>query len=96
MTKKSKKSSAPKLFPDDLIDQLLAQVQNKVPSRFSVNQAWPACSRSSWPSVCAGCLCRQRLGPQIPDGGRHVAAAMGAGHPVLRLSAGSAQNHLHH
>ncbi|AEI81727.1 transposase mutator type (plasmid) [Cupriavidus necator N-1] len=29
MTKKSKKSSAPKLFPDELIDQLLAQVQNK-------------------------------------------------------------------
>jgi putative transposase len=29
MTKKSKKPSAPKLFPDELIDQLLAQVQNK-------------------------------------------------------------------
>ena len=29
MTKKSKKPSAPKLFPDELIDQLLAQVQSK-------------------------------------------------------------------
>jgi transposase-like protein len=29
MTKKSKKPSPPKLFPDELIDQLLAQVQNK-------------------------------------------------------------------
>jgi transposase-like protein len=29
MTKKSKKPSTPKLFPDELIDQLLAQVQNK-------------------------------------------------------------------
>lgn len=28
-TKKSKKPKAPKLFPDELIDQLLAQVQNK-------------------------------------------------------------------
>jgi transposase-like protein len=29
MTKKNKKQNAPKLFPDELIDQLLAQVQNK-------------------------------------------------------------------
>ncbi|WP_287274971.1 IS256 family transposase, partial [Ralstonia sp.] len=29
MSKKSKKASAPKLFPDELIDQLLAQVENK-------------------------------------------------------------------
>lgn len=29
VTKKSKIPKAPKLFPDDLIDQLLAQVQNK-------------------------------------------------------------------
>lgn len=29
MTKKSKKPSTPKLLPDELIDQLLAQVQNK-------------------------------------------------------------------
>lgn len=37
MTKKSKKPSPPKLFPDELIDQLLAQVQNKdAESRFSV------------------------------------------------------------
>lgn len=28
-TKKTKKPKAPKLFPDELIDQLLAQVQNK-------------------------------------------------------------------
>jgi hypothetical protein len=29
MTKKNKKQNAPKHFPDELIDQLLAQVQNK-------------------------------------------------------------------
>ena len=29
MTKKSKNPKAPKLFPDELIDQLLAQVQNR-------------------------------------------------------------------
>ncbi|TDY37130.1 hypothetical protein BX592_122131, partial [Paraburkholderia rhizosphaerae] len=29
VTKKSKNQKAPKLFPDELIDQLLAQVQNK-------------------------------------------------------------------
>ena len=28
-TKKTKEPKAPKLFPDELIDQLLAQVQNK-------------------------------------------------------------------
>lgn len=28
-TKKTKKLKAPKLFPDELIDKLLAQVQNK-------------------------------------------------------------------
>ncbi|ONY64057.1 IS256 family transposase, partial [Burkholderia cenocepacia] len=29
VTKKSKNPKAPKLFPDELIDQLLAQVQSK-------------------------------------------------------------------
>jgi len=29
VTKKSKNPKAPKLFPDELIDQLLAQVQGK-------------------------------------------------------------------
>ena len=29
VTKKSKNPKAPKLFPDELIDQLLAQIQNK-------------------------------------------------------------------
>src|SRR5258705_2320816 len=29
MIRKNKKPSAPKLFPDELIDQLLAQVQNR-------------------------------------------------------------------
>ena len=29
MTKKSKNPKAPKLFPDELIDRLLAQIQNK-------------------------------------------------------------------
>jgi putative transposase len=29
MTRKSKNPKSPKLFPDELIDQLLAQVQNK-------------------------------------------------------------------
>src|SRR3954447_21748354 len=29
VTKKSKNAKAPKLFPDELIDQLLAQIQNK-------------------------------------------------------------------
>ncbi len=29
VTKKSKNAKAPKLFPDELIDQLLAQVQSK-------------------------------------------------------------------
>jgi putative transposase len=29
MTKKSKKPSVPKLFPDELIDQLLAQVDSR-------------------------------------------------------------------
>ncbi|GJG96660.1 hypothetical protein CBA19C6_19245 [Cupriavidus pauculus] len=45
-TKKSTKSKAPKLVSDDLIDQLLAQV------KISASQAWPACSRSGWPSAC--------------------------------------------
>ncbi|CAB3774598.1 hypothetical protein LMG29542_07976 [Paraburkholderia humisilvae] len=29
VTRKSKNTKAPKLFPDELIDQLLAQIQNK-------------------------------------------------------------------
>ncbi|MGF6439765.1 hypothetical protein QF001_000518 [Paraburkholderia youngii] len=29
VTKKSKNPKAPKLFPDELIDQLLAQIKNK-------------------------------------------------------------------
>ena len=52
MTKKSKKPSPPKLFPDELIDQLLAQVQNKDAESISANRAWPACSRSNSPSAC--------------------------------------------
>jgi hypothetical protein len=48
-TEKTKKPKAPKLFPDELIDQLLAQVQNKDAGS---NPVWRASSRSNWPSAC--------------------------------------------
>jgi putative transposase len=34
---------APKLFPDALIDQLLAQVQNKDVESTWANPGWPGC-----------------------------------------------------
>jgi hypothetical protein len=46
MTKKSKKPSAPKLFPDELIGQLLAQVQSKDAESIPVEQA--TASSKNW------------------------------------------------
>jgi hypothetical protein len=40
-------------------------------------------------------VCRERMGPKIPDGGGDVAAPVGTGYPVLRLPARSPENHLH-
>ncbi|SFO42608.1 hypothetical protein SAMN05216332_11624 [Nitrosospira briensis] len=42
-------------------------------------------------SVCTG-----RMGAEIPDRGSDVATSMGAGNPILCLSARGAQNCLHH
>jgi hypothetical protein len=43
VTKKSKTLKAPKLFSDELIDQLLAQVQAKMPSRSRAVQDFQPC-----------------------------------------------------
>jgi putative transposase len=50
--KKTKKPKAPKLFPDELIDQLLAQVQNKDAESIWASPGWQANSRSSWRNGC--------------------------------------------
>jgi len=50
-TKKPKKPKAPKFFPDELIDQLLEQVQNKDAESILAESGWPTRSRGSWPYV---------------------------------------------
>jgi len=44
--------SAQAIFADELIDQLLAQVQNKDAESILGESGLPASSRSSWPSAC--------------------------------------------
>jgi putative transposase len=51
-TKQPKKLKAPKLFPDELIDQLLAQVQNEDAESILGESGLAASSRSSGPSGC--------------------------------------------
>lgn len=53
MTTKTRKTKAKtsKLFPDELIDQLLAQVQNKNAESI-LGESWQASSRNNWPSAC--------------------------------------------
>jgi hypothetical protein len=54
MATKSRKTKATshRLFPDELIDQLLAQIQNKNAGSILGESSWQASSRNSWPGMC--------------------------------------------
>lgn len=62
-TKKPKKPKAPTLIPNELIDQLLAQVEGKDAESILGELG---CHRRRCRSG-AGRVCRERLGPQISD-----------------------------
>jgi len=51
-TKTPKKQKAAYPFPVELIDQLLAQVENKDAESILGETAWPGSSRRCWPSAC--------------------------------------------
>lgn len=49
---KSKKQKNASPFPVELIDQLLAQVENKDDESILGESAWPRNSRRGWPNAC--------------------------------------------